>query len=147
MNNERIAVASSRLHALSSAVVPKSQLYCFPRKENIHNYLISSLVRNDFPDIAKVNKIIQHSFEAGLFVKWTKDSQRIDRHHEDAFVGGLTMEHFAAGFIIYLIGNFVGAMAYGIEHLVQWQLQQRNSNRFWVYLGYLIDDERYVFLR
>lgn len=145
--NSHLAVATSRQHALNHPLIPREHLYCFDETQNIRNYRISSLIREDHPHLATIAGIIQRSFEGGLFIKWFRDNIPITKYRNDIFIGGLTPEHLAAGFIFYFIGNLCAIMAYAMEIMVKHKLRKRKPNRFWIWLGMAIDDKRYILHR
>lgn len=144
--DEKFAVAISRQYALNNLLVLRSELYCFDDKNNIQNYLVSSLVRSDSPQIPKINQIIQYSLEAGLFVKWKSDSESNKQieYRKDRSVQVISLQHLLVGFILYFIGMTVATGVLILERTVQRKLSTSNGNRFWTIMDKAIDDNRYT---
>lgn len=109
---------------------------------------MSSLIQADHPAVTKINDVIQHSAEGGLFVKWSKDNAAPDKYKSrDVVVGGLSLEHLGAGIICYILGNILACLAFLVERIVDGKLRAGNPTWFWVFIGMLIDDKRYIMLR
>lgn len=142
-----MAVATSRQHALNNPYIPREHLYCFDEGQYIHGYLVTSLIREDHPHLTTIDDIIQRSFEGGLFIKWFKDNIPINKYRNEIFIGSLTVEHLAAGFMFYLIGNVCAIIAYAMEIIAKKKLRKRKPNRLWKFMGMLVDDKRYMLYR
>lgn len=145
--HSNLAVATSHQHALNNPSIPREQLYCFAEDQHIHSYLITSLIREDHPHLTIIDDIIQRSFEGGLFIKWFRDNVPINKYRNEIFIGSLTVEHLAAGFMFYLIGIVCAIIAYAMEIIVKQKLRKRKPNRLWKFMEKLVDDKRYILYR
>lgn len=71
--NDNLAVGVSRTHAVHTSLFANHQISCFDRDQNIANYSVSLLVRNDYDLMTKINKLIRGVLEGGLNMKWQRE--------------------------------------------------------------------------
>lgn len=73
--SENVAFAVSRQFAMNNVNVPQDDIYCFDVSENIYSYFIVMYIRKDHYAYQHIFDITQRALEAGLFVKWSRDSR------------------------------------------------------------------------
>lgn len=68
--DEYFAVALSRLHALNNPVISRSELFCFPRENNIYSYLVVMPLKLHYELMVPMDKVIDNLMEFGLVDRW-----------------------------------------------------------------------------
>lgn len=143
LDNEKLAVAVSRLHAENSPVVNKDQIFCFTRENNIYSFSVAMPMRIDFQLMPRFNSIIRQLFEFGLVERWDKLSQAIATSAvaiKLALAGGsddsnlvvLTVGHITGSLLILMVGHLISLCAFGIEVLAGYMARRENCGRFWL---------------
>lgn len=146
LNNEKLAVAVSRLHAENSPVVNKDQIFCFTRENNIYSFSIAMPMRIDFQLMPRINSIIRQLYEFGLVERWDKLSQAIATSAvaiKLALAGGsnesnlvvLTVGHIMGSLLILIVGHLIALCAFGIELLTDYLVRRGSCNRFWLIMN------------
>lgn len=134
-----------RQHILSSIEYKPSIMYCFNPNQNIANYPISMIIDRNFEHRHNINKIIQRTFEAGLFKKWHSSQQRIifDRSPQRETIR-LSVEQISIAFILVLsIGNSLATMSFIVEIFIgrKWR-----AAPIWVFLEQFFDGKRHYLI-
>lgn len=106
-------------------------------------------IRQNHQLFHRIEEVASRSFESGLFVKWTADTQarlgsnrgsQANRDETRFRVGDL------AGVIIICTCLMLTAiLIFILEHIVHRMKTQRNPRRIWITLDKLIDGERQYF--
>lgn len=138
----------SRLHAMNSEQT--SDIFCLDRTgkyDNIFNYHVSMLIRKNHQLYDKINDIVSYSFEAGLFYKWTRDSQynMAHKHIEQSqpSIVQLRMEHIAGAIIAYISFGLLSTLALIIEFNVIKHVMVQNPTRLWMFTHKMLNSERH----
>lgn len=126
LSDPTLAVAVSREHSENSPLMKVRNMFCFPRTHNIYNFLISVLARRDHHILARMNRNIRSILEAGLLVKWQKDSQHVAMGSDEAdkSAGGdaegsgqivLRLDHVQGAFFVGSIGLTLALVVFILE--------------------------------
>lgn len=137
LTDPQLAVAVSRQHSENSPLIKKTDMFCFPRTENIYNFLVSVLAKRDYHLLPKLNDNIRRILESGLLKKWQEDSERIamgsaagpakgDRHGAAQIV--LKLDHIQGSFIVGSIGLIAAILAFVAEWTVYWLSTKKSVN-------------------
>lgn len=129
----KLAVAVSRQHSFYNPRIPRDNLYCFDRNENIYVYLVTMLLPKKFHLLHKINPVIQHIIESGHLHKWARDLdmrrkivEEIQRAHEEPFKS-LTLDQVIGPFALHFILLLFALFVFGVELLVHWLVVQRRT--------------------
>lgn len=144
-NNKEIALGASRQHILNSPAYSPSTVFCFEKSQAFGAHQIALRIRKDFKFLGKVNEIIRHLFEGGLFVKWDRDNKR-KRKYEIPFIvkRPIQLKYFNTGSGFVLSGGFIMAsLTFVLELIISKKLKQKNEHRIWKYLERSLDGRRY----
>lgn len=123
-NDKKVAIAVSRHHADNNEVIPRSQMYCFAKKDNIYTYSVSMLTKKQYHLLDKVNSIVRTISESGLLHKWESESSNAAEEESSADANSegphgnaikLKIEHVQAGFLLLGIGSILGAIILLLE--------------------------------
>lgn len=146
--NDDLAVATLRQHAINTPVIPSEKLYCFDKTENIISLTISMWVRKDFPLLTQINKIIRHSFEAGLIQKWESETKMYVNKFEknEAHTVILTTEHTASAMMVLGIGFSLALLSIYAEPIAHRKAREQNCSQFWIFADRFFDGDRHYFL-
>lgn len=145
--NDDLAVATLRHHAINIPDIPREKLYCFDKTENIISLTISMWVRKDFPLLTRLNKIIRYSFEAGLIQKWESETRIVNKFQKnEVHTVILTMEHTASAMMVLGIGTVLGLLSIYAEPIVHRKAREQNSSWFWLFADHFFDGDRCYFL-
>lgn len=146
-DNEKLAVATSREHALNSPLISKQKIFCFRRSQSIYNYPVVIQMRKNFPFAIELNEFIKRAVEGGLIIKWRWDSQTTYKYEPDKVpLKHLTVEHMAGAFTAFFILGLCSIGACIAEQIVHRRARMRNAIRFWKIVDMLIDPERHFLL-
>lgn len=122
-SNPEKAVAISRLHTFYNPRIPRNNLFCFPREQNIHSFLSTILTSKNHHLLRKFNPIIQKLIESGHILQWAKnlDFQRkigdIKKRMQEKKVYKLSLEQVKGPFIYIFI---VFGIAFVVFILEKW---------------------------
>lgn len=144
--NYDMAVGGSKLQILNSPAYSPSKHYCFRDSESILTYHISLLLKKNTKLEVRINRIIRHAFEAGLFAQWGKIYKY--KHEDELLVptGHMTLSNALTAIILALgIGVPLGLLAFFTEIIVAYKLKQPNSSKFWLYCHMMCKPERIFF--
>lgn len=90
-NNEKVAVAISRQHAMNAKVpITDEDMYCFEKADNIFTFSVVMLFKRDHHLLPSVNTLIRYISEFGFILKWKRDAEYeklkeiVMRHREKA---------------------------------------------------------------
>lgn len=147
LRDPKIAVAGSRKNIENNQLYSPSKIYCFDKSESINSYQVSLFVTNGLDILKKIDEIIRHLFEAGLFVKWNRDSQR-RREYEVQYVPPIemTFEHISFNFYLVMTwGSLLSTLVFIFELIVHRMVLQRKQSKFWIYLDHHLTGIRYYF--
>lgn len=147
-NDDRLAIATPKRHAMSNQAVSRHNIYCFGENEQILAYPLSMFIRRDHPLQARINYLIQLAIEGGLIGKWTKDIERKFREESNQLMGPhiLTVEHIFLGLVFLGLYTLFAIGAFIAEHIVHTRVNRPNAHRFWGVADMLIDGERHFLL-
>lgn len=151
LHEDKIAVAVSRKHATNSYVVPKDQIYCFDRRDNINTNSIVLLMRRRFEYMDDVNRMLFAFIEFGLLNKWQRDSQLHAKRFASNFdYSKMTIKHFVGAIVVLGICLAFTLIAFSLELFVHFLLRRFESHRrcrhICVVIGRLIDGKRYCLI-
>lgn len=153
-SNKKLAVATSRTHALNNRGISASQIVCLPSANNIYGYPIGIVVNRHFRYVPEAELIVRDLVEFGLIDKWTGDSHFRDFNVETA----APFSHYflTADSVQLLLIQFMAATTSSIllfisECLVYWHIHRmirlrRRANWLLNYLHLMLDHKRYVHL-
>ncbi|KAI8129971.1 hypothetical protein CVS40_0497 [Lucilia cuprina] len=129
----KLAVAVSRQHSFYNPRIPRDNLYCFDRNENIYVYLVTMLMPKKFHLLHKINPVIQHIIESGHMQKWARDldmrrkiSEEIQRAREEPFKS-LTLSQVAGSFVFNGLLLLFATWMFVMEHAVYWLVVRRRT--------------------
>lgn len=152
IHDDRLAVAVSLKHAMHSAYIPQSMIYCFTDNEVLYNYPIAMYLMPNHVLRPQINQIIKWSLESGLFVKWNRDNEHTIVGHNQRRPRTetglrLTFEHIFAGLALYTVGMGLAIFAFFFEHVVHPKARQKKPSRLWKWLDMIIDGRRHFLFR
>lgn len=145
--NDKLAVAVSRLHAQNNLHIARQKLFCFDRNQNILRYPVQLLMRKNFPLANQINDIIRRITESGLFIKWMSDSfvqQKSDS--KGLTIQRLTTDHIIGGLLVYSLFLSFAIGAAIAEQIVYKHVKQKRHCRFWKIAECFLDNGRQEFL-
>lgn len=103
-------------------------------------------MRKDFYWKDKVNTIVQQLVEAGLFVKWQRDSQ-LHGKYEIPYAAQpirLPISHASAALVFLIgVGSLMSISTFIVEQFVFWKMKQPNKLKIWMYLEQFVDGHRH----
>lgn len=118
--NKKAAVAVSRHHADNNPVIGSTQMFCFPKKDNIYTYSVSMLTKKQYHLLGKIDALVRRISESGLLQKWELESsnsvvESVDAAgpHDNAIK--LKIEHVQGGFLLLGVGLAVAAVTFVLE--------------------------------
>lgn len=146
-----LAVGVSRIQVMYTSFFRNHKLFCFDRSENIANYTISLVVRNDYGLMSAINEIMRRILEGGLNVKWERENEvklppEIRQNKRPGPVGmeeAMTLIYF-----VCIPGLFLTTATFSLERFIASQkLQAKTTTKknFWTRLENLIDGQRHMF--
>lgn len=140
-NNSRVAVAVSRKHA-SSMFDIDTEVYCFPRSNNIYSFSISMLTRRYYHLLPAINEKVRLMLESGFIRKWDVENRLskiklekdvLKEGEDELFQSGrdksskvLTIEHVQGAFIIGGVGALIAIIGFFAELIIH---RYRKLNR------------------
>lgn len=148
--DDKLAVAVSRLHAQNTPAVSQSEIFCFPRSDNIYSYSIAMPIKLDFHMLPVINYNIRQLFEFGLTERWNKLSQSIAANEEikkilnsaasgkDDSLVVLTVPHITGAILIMFFGQFLSLIAFLTEIFVESRIRQKNCLKIWLLLHWFL---------
>lgn len=153
--NDDLAVGVSRIHAMHTSLFTNHQISCFDRSQNIANYSISLLIRNDYDLTSTINKLIRGVLEGGLNIKWQRENTKpIPPEVGDISCFGYTFTPLKVEvfpiilYFAYLPFIFVATCILFLERLTVSKIKQSQTaenRRFWMSIDKLLDNRRRVF--
>lgn len=151
---EKIAIGVSRRHAKNAPTVLRSEIYCFPTKNNIYYFTIVMPMKLDFVLIDAINDVIGKVLENGLVMHWNILTQEYTQNAimfkfimaEGRFDGendrqALTFDHIAGAFVIIGIGWSLAFIAFVMEKIVKLRLKSESKLKIWRWLNNLLKAE------
>lgn len=149
--NDYLAVATSREHAMNNPVLPKTEIFCFPKTNNIYSFSVSLLTKKYYHLLPQMNSIIRRVLEFGLLEKWAKDNsaatlkliQNSDSGNDDDQLVVLTVGHITGALIIMFFGYAVAFCAFIGEIIVVKKLTLSTHKLFWSFWDKLFDTKQY----
>lgn len=143
--DEKLAVATSRYHIKSMPL--QQNIFCFDQSQNIHNYLNTFMIRNDFPMKHEFDNILKRIVTSGILSKWRRDLQLYRVSVQFFFeIDSLNLIEFSYAFI--LLGPFLIVTVFIL--IVEFHIYKRansvNTTNFWQFLDKIICGKRCFFL-
>lgn len=102
-------------------------------------------IRTDHYAYQNISDITQRAFEAGLFVKWSRDSKTECRRPVEDVNIIIRIEQIYASLFIYLLSVVISALLLLVEQFVHKKARIGNSKMIWVYADLFIDGDRHYF--
>lgn len=145
-NNYDLAVGTSRIHAMTSPHFQNHKIFCFDRSQNIANYSVSLLVRNDVDLITKINAMIRNIIEGGLITKWHKENRlQVKPEAGHTVTDSLGLQYISALFyFVYFPGIITSTAVFFVEWFVARKLKQRRRLKLWRYMSHWFDGRRHM---
>lgn len=153
-SNKKLAVATSRTHAMNNRGIATSQIVCLSSANNIYGYLIGIVVNRQFRYIPEARLIVRDLVEFGLIDKWRSDS--IFRDFNAETIAPFSQYFLTADSVQLLLIQFVAAITCSIilfisECFVYWHIHRmirlrRKANWLINYLHIMYDHKRHVHL-
>lgn len=142
------AVAVARKRAFNYRTNAKEQFFCFDKSQNIRSIGISMVTKHRFDLLPEINRLLRYSLEAGLFVKWERDSsEAVYSDDANAFKYKRIMwKHFCGALIHLCIGLLGALIVFGLEIVINRRARARRRSKLWKVTERLIDGHRYEFL-
>ena len=131
--NDRVAVAVSRQHTFYNPRIPREDLYCFDRNENLYVYLVTMLLPKKFHLLHKINPVIQHIIESGHMQKWARDLDMKRIIHEEVHKvrehssKSLTLAQVAGSFLFAFILLVLATLVFLLELWVHWMVTHKRT--------------------
>lgn len=147
--DNKLAVAASRSSVKAS--VMRESIFCFDSTQNIHNYLVSFMIRSDFTMERPINEILKRIVTSGLIAKWQK-SLRLNwtsmKKLSIRFTDARRIDAIDFCFISVLATVIIilSVTALCLENVIHFKKRTGNSQRFWTRLDQLICGQRHYFL-
>lgn len=152
--DDYLAVATSREHAMNNPVLPKTNIFCFSKANNIYSFSVAMMTKKYFHLLPQMNSIIRRVSEFGLLEKWAKDNsagalkliQETDDGGDDDGLVVLTIGHITGAMIIMFLGYTVALCAFIGEMIVGKKISSSKRNAFWSFWSFwnkLFDTEQY----
>lgn len=148
--NDYLAVALSREHAMNNPVLPKTEIFCFSKSNNVYTYSVAMITKKCFHLLPQMNSIIRRVLEFGLLEKWAKDNsaatlkliQNSDEGNGDGLVV-LTVAHITGAIIIMFVGYAAAFVAFIGEIIIGKKLLFANQIWIWSLLDKFFDANQY----
>lgn len=153
--HDNLAVSIAREHAQNSPVISKSEMFCFPKTNNVYSYSVTMLTQRNFHLLPKMNSIIRRVMEFGLIQKWEKDSDtlqqlKLEQEHIKKYDGQgedevvvLTVGHITGALILMGCGYFIALLTFIAELLINTVFLKRHNNWLWHCCDKFLDARRY----
>lgn len=151
---DTLACGVSRRHARNAPTVLRSEIFCFPTKDNIYYFTIVMPMRLEFVLIDSINEVFGKVLEFGLVMHWNILTQEytqnaiiykiiiaegsIDSESEKI---ALTFEHFSGAFVIIAVGCALALVAFVMEIVVHSQLNAQTHSKIWRWLHIILKPE------
>lgn len=159
---DNLAVSVAREHALNCPVISQTDLFCFPKTNNVYSYSVTMLTQRQFHLLSNINSIIRRVMEFGLIQKWEKDSNQLQQLRlqieanaagktttgtndgEEAVV--LTVDHIEGALILMFGGYALALVTFVAEVLLNMRCMraQQNERLWWRFCDMFLDARRYV---
>lgn len=142
-------MATSILLAENNLLIRKSEIYCFPRSENIHILPVVLRLALKYEFLSEINVIIRRSLEAGLVEKWQRDSslyQNDPKRVNDRKII-LSVDHIGGALLALISGLSMASLTFIAECITFSRTNQRNCNWFWLLVSKAIDGRRYILMK
>lgn len=129
----KLAVVVSRQHFLYNPRIPRNNLYCFDRNENIYVYLVTMLVPKKFHLLHKINPVIQHIIESGHMQKWARELDRRRKineerqHARESQFKILTLTQIAGSFVVNAVLLAFVLWMFVLECVIYWLVVKRRT--------------------
>lgn len=145
--NHNLAIAAPRQHILNSHFYSPLDMFCLNRNEKITSYQPVLMTPKDSQLKSRIDEIARNAFEAGLLVKWKRESQRKKEREHSHFESepGLRLSNVGAIFFVCGGGYIVAITAFVCETVIHIKVKQERQFRIWRYLEYLVDGHRHYF--
>lgn len=142
---KNLAVATPRMR---ERAIQKSHLYCFDESQSIKRYSVAMYVNHRFFHWQRVHVFTERFFEAGLFQKWTMDSELNTVAIANQQVQKISLQILLGALFVCSLVLFWAIVALIVEIIAHKQ-SRRKIARFrmlWTFLECVFDNERYVWL-
>lgn len=145
-NNYNFAVGTSRIHATASSHFKNHRLFCFDRNQNVANYSMSLLIRNDLGLVNEINAIVRNIVEGGLISKWhTENSVALQPFVGHNVTDSLGMQYASALFyFIYFPAIIVSTAIFFAECFIAQKLKQPRRLKLWGFMSDFFDGHRHI---
>lgn len=143
-SDPKLAVAVSRHHSQNYPPIPAYKMTCFDESQTIRSYFISMFIRNGSPYYAEIANLTERAFEAGLFVKWTKDEHIFNVKPEILVLTPLGIEHLGGALFSFVLIMMSSVWAFVAELLTYKRARLENPRCFWAFMEKLKNSERYL---
>lgn len=152
--DDYLAVATSREHAMNNPVLPKTNVFCFPKTDNIYSFSVAMLTKKYFHLLPKMNSIIRRVSEFGLLQKWAQDNsaatlklmqnqQKSESEDDNDGLVVLTVGHITGALIIMFLGHIVAVCVFIGELIVAKKISSSVHNCFWSFWDKTFDTKQY----
>lgn len=148
-DNDKLAVAVSRKHALNNAVIPNWMIYCFEDTKHFYGYPISLLMPQNHPLKLVINEHIQWALEGGLFIKWLSDSKvNFKQQSRIDYISAhpVKFEQISIGWVFLLFFTSLAFIIFIVEHIINLNIKKSNTRQIWIIANMLFDGQRYFWL-
>lgn len=141
-DNYDLTVGGSRQRILNSDFYSPSEIFCFDEK--VASFQPALLINKSFELKSKINQIIRHAFEGGLFVKWDR---KIHIKKDEINIEGvyaISMREFSPLFVFLTgVGNLLALLSFFAERFTFQKMKQRTASPIWKLLARFCDGKRY----
>lgn len=143
--DHKFAVVTSRYHIRSMPL--QLNIFCFDESQNIHNYLNTFMIRNNFAMKSEFNNMIKRIVTSGLLTKWQKDL-RLYYVSKEVYSSGesLSLTDFSYAFFFAIPFLSLSMLIYMSEFLIYCKANSVNATKYWKFWDKLISGKRYWFL-
>lgn len=141
-HDNKLSVLVPRKFALNYKRKYNSDISCFSEDENFCSMFITLTFAQDFPFLDRVNEIIFHLFEQGLFAKWDSDYKAKTYRRESKEISDITVKHVLGAAFILILGFYVSICVFIAEHIAY---ENRHENKLFRFLHRIVNPKRYTF--
>lgn len=147
--DRKLALATSRAHALNNQAIHRSRIFCFPPPKSIYGYSVVIYSHNQFHYLPETKVIIQDFVEFGFVKKWTMDNTNGHRKNAKTFSYHffLTFDSVQALLMQMAAGLLGSLVLFVLECVTFWRnTRKRGQHMIWRLLDAFFNHRRYVHL-
>lgn len=137
---------------MNNPVVPKTDIFCFAKSDNIYTFSVAMMTKKYFHLLPQMNSIIRRVSEFGLLEKWAKDNSaatfKLIQNSASGDDDGdglvvLTVGHITGALMIMLLGHAVAVCVFVGEIIVAKKISSSRRRSCWSFWDKVFDTRQY----